>query len=410
MQFAPLPSSFYIQARKHLTDALKPGSIAIFHSNDKYSINADQYFPFRQNKDLLRLTGIYQENTVLVLFPDHPLKEKREILFISKASDHEKTWDGDTLSVSDIQDISGIQSVVDYAQFESIVFNLIPQAEYIYLNSNERAHYPTAIESKNERCGKYIISQFPYHKIERMQPVLKSLNLIKTQEEIEAIRLAIQLTGNTWNTIADLIRPGVFEFEIAAAISYEFERKGGIHAFHPIVASGSNACTLHYHANKSKIARDDVVLVDFGCELNGYAADMTRCKAADGVMNKRQFQVYDQVLNLYQTARQKIKPGITLHEINEHIKPYLLEAILQLGLETEANEKFIKKYMPHGVSHFLGGDVHDYGDRYTLLKPGMIVTCEPGLYIHNEAMGIRLENDLLITEHGNEDLMKGYDL
>jgi Xaa-Pro aminopeptidase len=413
MIFKALTSAFYTDQRNQLIQRLRPNSIAIFHSNDKMPLSADQYFPFRQNKDLLKLCGIYQEETAVVLNPDHPSPEKRVLLFIRKNDDYIKTWEGEGLDKGTAAEISGIGQVYWFDQFESIVYPLISRCDHIYLNSNEKGNYPQEVMGRNERWGKQIQSQFPFHSYHRLQPILRSLHLIKSPEEIERIQKAVTLTGNTWHKISALIQPGIYEYEIAAMITYEFEKQGAIHAFEPIVASGRSSCVLHYKTNSNRCEEGDILLIDFGAEVDGYAADMTRCLAVDGTMTKRQFEVYDQVMNLFGIASSLMKPGITIDEINQRLAPEVTQSLLQLGVITknEASDKnYYKKFLPHGVSHFLGMDVHDYGDRYTQLQPGMIVTCEPGIYIKAENIGIRLENDILITEQGNEDLMKDYEL
>ncbi len=414
MIFHPQSADQYKSARVKLSRALRPGSIAILHSNDKMPLSGDQFFPFRQNKDLLRLCGIYQEDTALVLFPDHPDPEKKEILFIRKTDKHIKTWEGDTLDKDQAHRISGVQQIYWFDQFEAILYPLIPRSENVYLNSNEKGHYPQCIKTRDERYADLLKFQFPLHQYHRLQPLLRTQSLIKSSEEIKTIEAAIQLTGDTWNKISEFIKPGMYEYEIAAFITYEFERSGAIHAFEPIVAAGTSACVLHYKSNHKPCHHDDMILVDFGAEVNGYAADMTRCKAVDGTMSIRQFAVYDQVLHLVQITKSFMRSGITIAEINAKLLPFASEALLQLGVvkrsDLDHNKEIVKKYLPHGVSHFLGLDVHDYGDRYTLLEPGMIITCEPGLYIPEEGIGIRLENDILITQDGHTDLMESYEL
>ena len=413
MIFTPQSVSFYKKTRIQVIEHLAPDSIAIFHSNDKMPSTGDQYYPFRQNKDLLRLCGIYQEDTALVLFPDHPDQHKRELLFIRRTDDHIRIWEGTCLDKAQAESVSGVKNIYWFDQFESIVYPLIVRAKNVYLNSNEKAAYPLIIENRNERYGKHLMSQFPFHQFHRLQPILKNLSLVKTKEEIQAIKTAIKLTGDTWKIIDALIKPGMHEYEIAAEISYQFEKQGAIHAFEPIVASGSSACALHYKSNHQILAKDDLILVDFGAELNGYAADMTRCKAIDGTMNKRQFEVYDQVLSVFLNVKQVVKAGLTIAELNDIAEEKMGESLLQLGLVPSseiAEKQKIKKYFPHGVAHFLGMDVHDYGDRYTEPQPGIIITCEPGIYITEESIGIRLENDLLITTEGCIDLMEEYEL
>lgn len=413
MQFLPLSASTYSKHRSTLALALLPDSIAILHSNDLMPKSADQYFPFRQNSDLLRLCGIYQEETALVLYPEHPDPDKRELLFIRRTSEYIKTWEGDGLDQDEASRISGIRSVHWMDQFESIVYPLVARATQVYLNSNEKANYPQVVMNRNERLGLVLKKQFPFHTIIRLQHLLRKKSLIKSEEEIQAIRAAAKLTGNTWKQISRHIKPGIKEYEIAAEITYQFEKHGAAHAFDPIVASGQSACALHYKHNAHTLGKDDLILIDFGAELNGYSADMTRCQAVDGIMNSRQFAVYDQVVNLFHQARLLMKPGITIHEINEKMNLWVADAIAQLGLvsvEQAKDQSIIKKYLPHGVSHFLGLDVHDYGDRYIALEPGMVLTCEPGLYIREEGLGIRLENDILITEVGYEDMMDKFEL
>ncbi len=413
MTFQSLSPATYKAHRNDLMLALLPESIAILHSNDRMPRTADQYYPFRQNSDLLRLCGINQEETALVFFPDHPDPEKRELLFIQRTSEHMQTWDGEALSKMEASRVSGIEQVHWTDQFDSTVYPLVARARQVYLNSNEKADYPQSILNRNERLGLELLRQFPFHTVLRLQPLLKKLSLVKSPEEIEAIRSAVRLTGQTWKKISRLIKPDMYEYELAAEITYQFEKNGAVHAFDPIVASGPAACTLHYKSNHQKVRKEDLILVDFGAELNGYSADMTRCQAVDGTMNARQFAVYDQVVNLFQQARLLLKPGARIQEINEKIQLWASDAISQLGLVSAGearDKKFIRKYLPHGVSHFLGLDVHDYGDRFLALEPGMVLTCEPGLYIREEGIGIRLENDILITETGNEDLMADYEI
>lgn len=413
MQFSPLSSSTYTQHRHTLAEALAPDSIAILHSNDLMPKSADQYFPFRQNTDLLRLCGIYQEETALVLYPEHPDPDKRELLFIRRTSEYIKTWEGEGLGKEQATAISGIGSVHWMDQFESVVYPLVARATKVYINSNEKAVQPQHVFNRNERLGIELQRQFPFHTYLRLQTILRKHGLIKSTEEIEAIRAAAKLTGNTWKKISKLIKPGLHEYEIAAEITYQFAKHGAVHAFDPIVASGPSACALHYKLNAHTLGKDDLLLVDFGAELNGYSADMTRCQAVDGTMNPRQFAIYDQVVNLFHQARLLMKPGITIHEINEKMNLWVADAIAQLGLvslEQAKDKSIIKKYLPHGVSHFLGLDVHDYGDRYVALEPGMVLTCEPGLYIREEGIGIRLENDILIKKDHGEDLMAGFEI
>lgn len=413
MIFHAQTSSFYREQRNSLIKKILANSIAIFHSNDKMPISSDQHFPFRQNKDLLKLCGIYQEETAVVLFPDHPAPEKRELLFIRKNDDYIKTWEGEGLDKRSASEISGIEHVYWFDQFESIVYPLISTCDHIYLNSNEKGNYPQEVTGRNERWGKQIQSQFPYHQYHRLQPIIKSLNVIKSPLEIESIRKAVKLTGDTWNKVSQLIQSGIYEYEIAAMITYEFEKQGAIHAFEPIVASGASSCILHYKTNSGRCKAGDILLIDFGAEVDGYAADMTRCMAVEGPMTKRQFEVYDHVLNLFSLASSMMKPGITIDQINHQLASEVTQSLLQLSVitKTEATDKnYYKKFLPHGVAHFLGMDVHDYGDRYTPLAPGMVITCEPGIYIKEENIGIRLENDMIITENGNIDLMQEYEL
>lgn len=408
-----LPRHFFEENRNKLAKLLKENSVAFIHSNDEMPRNGDQYFPFRQHSDLFYLTGINQEKTILALCPNHPLPQNREILFIIKPNPTMETWYGKKLTKTEASAISGIENVVYINDFEAQAEDLIYQSSSIYLNIYENARFKTDVESRDLRYAKLLKSKYPLHRYERLAPILTQLRTVKEPEEINVMRHACDITGKAFERILKFTKPGVFEFEIEAEITHEFIRNGAQgHAYYPIVASGENACILHYIENRKRCEEGEILLLDFGAEFQNYAADCSRSIPVNGKFTKRQRDLYEATLRVYKKAKAMMVKGASITIINKQVGNLWEEEHINLGLYTREdlqNENpespLYSKYFMHGIGHFLGLDVHDVGSRYQTLEPGMILTCEPGIYIQEEGIGIRLETNILVTEGDPIDLM-----
>jgi Xaa-Pro aminopeptidase len=404
----------FVHNRSKLVPHLKKSSLAILHSNDEMPRNGDQFFPFRQNSDLFYLTGINQEKTVLALCPDHPIQKNREILFILKPNPQFETWHGKRLTKTEAIEISGIQNIVWIEEFESVLAELVFYSENIYLNQYENTKYISEVDSRDKRFISLIKEKYPTRNIERLFPILTELRLIKEPEEINMVRHASLITEKAFRRVLNYVKPGVAELEIEAELSHEFRiNRAQGHAFYPIVASGENACILHYIENRQVCKDGDLVLLDFGAEFNNYAADCSRTIPVNGRFTPRQKQLYNAVLNVFNRAKSLMVKGATIALINKQVCKLFEEEHVKLGLysvedihKQDADNPLYANYFMHGVSHFLGLDVHDVGSRYQTLEPGMIITCEPGIYVREEGIGIRIENDILITEEAPIDLMQ----
>lgn len=410
MRYEKISPELFIQNRQRLIQKLKPQSVAIFCSNDPMPANADGTMGFIQNSNLFYLTGIDQEETFLVVNPAHPDPEMREVLFVRETSEHIRIWEGEKLTKEEAREISGIRTVYWSSQFESVIYRLIPANERIYLNLNEHDGADISFETRERKLLKELKEKFPLHNYDRSAPLLQELREVKSKHEIELLKKAIDITGKAFRRLTRFIGPGVFEYQLEAEMTHEFlmNRSRG-HAFQPILASGENACVLHYVTNNNFCKSGDLILMDFGAEYANYKADITRTVPVSGKFTERQKAVYQAVLNVLYASRKLIVPGNTLVQLKEQANELMKEELLKLGLITPENPQ-VKKYFPHGISHFLGLDVHDVGDKYAIFKPGMVFTCEPGIYIPEEGLGIRLENDILVTENGNIDLMEGIPL
>ncbi len=414
MRYDPISSDFFTSNRKHFSHKLKPNSVAIFNSNDEYHRNGDQNFSFRQNSDLFYLTGIEQEQSILILAPNHPEPKLREVLFLLEPNEQMEIWFGYKLTIAEAQKISGIKNVMIMPRLEFVLNEIILASENIYLNFNEYVKYSTEVLSRDRRFAEKIQTKFPGHNFERSAPLLSELRTIKSKTEIELIQKAIDITEKGFRRVLKNTKPGQKEFEIQAEIEYEFTTNGANgHAYPPIIASGINACTLHYIEN-DKVCKDgDLLLMDFGAEYANYAADLTRTIPINGKFTKRQREVYDAVLRVQKKAIEMLVVGNTVDKLNKAVNELMKQELVSLGLmKQEEYDDPIKansilfKYFMHGTSHFLGLDVHDVGSKYEKMKAGMVFTCEPALYIREENIGIRLENDILVTENGPVDLMK----
>ncbi len=417
MKNLPLDKNIFINNRKRFTDALKPGSIAIFNSNDEVPSNGDALYRFQQNSDLFWLTGIEQEDTMLVLFPDNPDKNNREVLVLVRPNEAKEKWDGKRLREDEAKAISGVQRVVWLDSLDGLLQQWIHLADTIYLNTNENDRKGSRIQTRDYRYAEAMKHRFPLHHYERSARILKDLRSIKSKEEIEAVKIAIDITGKTFRRVMQFVRPGVMEYEVEAEIMHEFLRnrsKG--EAYGSIIASGDRARTLHYISNNQECKDGELLLMDFGANYGGYCADLTRTIPVNGKFTPRQKEVYNSCLHLHNYAKSLLKPGITIKDYTDKVGDEATQEFVKLGLlkqedvknenRDELETRPFRKYLYHGISHHLGIDVHDLGTRTEPIKAGMLFTVEPGIYIEEEKMGVRIENNLWITTNGNIDLFE----
>ncbi len=387
---------------------MKPNSIAIFFSNDRMPRSADSFFPFRQNPDLFFLTGIEQEETVLVLFPDCPKTGFQEILFLKKATETTAIWDGQTLKKEEARKISGIEKIVFSENVAAALHELVLLADAIYLNLNEADRFSSPVLTNDLRQANIFREKYPLHEFHRAAPILKKLAMVKGEIELEILGKCAEITAAAFHRVLNFVRPGVWEFEIEAEITHEFLRHRATgHAFDPIVATGKNACVIHYKKNAAQCLPGDALLLDFGCDYSFFNSDFSRTIPVSGVFSKRQRTVYNAVLRILKEARQLLVPGNDFENYQKEVGKILSSELVALGLLTrEEVEKSpedkpaYRKFCPHGISHHLGQDVHDRSHRHLPFREGMVFTCEPGIYIPEEGLGVRLENVVFVS--GNE--------
>jgi len=415
MRYEPLPAKLYKKNRKKFMAKMKPKSIAVFNSNDIYPISADSTLPFAQHRDIFYLTGVDQEESILLLFPDAPNKINREILFLKETNDHIKVWEGEKLTKEKATELTGIKNVHWLQDFDNILKQLAYQAKRIYINTNEHYRADTQVETREDRFIKKAKAMFPGHKFERSNPILQRLRSVKEPEEIAQIQKACNITEAGFRRILDKVRPGMKEYELEAEFAHEFLRQGSRgFAYTPIIASGENANVLHYIQNDATIKDGDLILLDVGAEYGNWASDMTRCVPANGKFSPRQKEVYEAVLRVKDAAAKMLKPGVIWAEYQDKVGRIMEKELVKLGLLTEEDIKnedpkwpAYKKYFMHGTSHHMGLDTHDYGILQEPMKAGMVFTVEPGIYIPEEGIGVRIEDDYVIQEKGDPvNLMK----
>ncbi|WP_028981883.1 aminopeptidase P N-terminal domain-containing protein [Sporocytophaga myxococcoides] len=414
MRYLPIDKSLFVKNRSNFVSQLKPGSIAIFVSNDIFPTNADGTLPFRQNNDLFYLSGIDQEETILVLFPDAKNESLREILFVRETNDHIATWEGNKLTKKETSETSGIPTIYWSSQFESVLNSIIFDCSSIYLNYNEHTRADKQVLSKEERFAKWCKKQYPLHSYERSAPILHKLRSIKSEIEIAQMKTAVNITEKAFRRVLNFVKPGVMEYEIEAEIAYEFlKNRSRGPAYQSIIASGASSCILHYVVNDQKCKDGDILLMDFGAEYANYAADLTRSIPVNGKFTSRQKDVYNAVLKVMKEAKKLLLAGNNYKTYNETVGKIMEEELIKLKLIDSQDVKkqdpvnpLYRKYFMHGVSHYLGLDVHDVGSRNAIFENGMVFTVEPGIYIKEEGLGIRIENNILISEKGPVDFME----
>lgn len=413
MRYTPLPADLFIANRQRLRALLPPRALVIVQANDVLPTNADGTLGFVQNSDLYHLSGIDQEETILLLFPDAPDPRQREILFVRETNELIALWEGAKLTREQAAARSGVGRICWLHEFEGVFRQCMCQAGPVYLNGNEHPRAVIETETRELRFARRCRREFPLHDLRRLAPLLHELRLVKQPAEIDALREAMRITGDGFRRVCRFMRPGVHEFEVEAEFAHEFlrQRAGGF-AYPPIIASGASACVLHYHSNDAECRDGDLLLLDVAAKYANYNADLTRTIPVNGRFTPRQRQVYQAVLNVFRVACDLLRPGVLLREYQEEIGRRMTSELIGLGLlDRDAVEKqdpdnpLFKKYFPHGTSHHLGIDVHDVGATWEPLRAGMVLTVEPGIYLREEGIGIRLENDILIGETANTDLM-----
>lgn len=408
-----IPSSFFEQNRGRLSAQLKAGSLAVINSNDVLPTNADGTFPFKQNNDLLYLTGMTQENTLLLLFPDHPDASCREMLFIEEPNELRTKWDGHRLSKEEASRIPGIAQVRYTREFEPFFKTCMLYAEHVYLNSIEHTRAQVRIQTRDDQFTVWCKEHYRLHRYERLAPLMMRLRMIKDGTEAALLRQSALITEKGFRRLLAFTKPGVSQKQLEAEMIHEYLGNGGAWAdYAPIVASGADTCILHYNSNHKMCMDGDLVLIDAASSYWGYNSDLTRTLPVNGRYTQRQKQVYNAVLRVHKAMRNLMKPGAIMQQLQQHCFDLLTEELMQLGLFSTADLKangqqfYMDRYCYHNFSHFIGLDVHDPGDFYSPFKAGMVLTNEPGIYIAAEGIGIRIENNILITATGNEDLMQ----
>ena len=414
MKYLPINSSLFIENRERLSQLLKPKSLAIFNSNDPMPTNADGTMGFHQNSDLFYLTGIDQEESILLLFPNCPDPKHREVLFLKETSELIAIWEGYKYTKQHALEVSGIQKIYWTSQFETVLNTLVYEAENIFLNSNEHLRNHSSVQTRDAKFIIWAKEHFPLHKFERVAPLMHQLRSIKSFLEIELITKACQITELGFRRLLNFVKPDVTEYEIEAELIHEFVRnrsKG--FAYSPIIASGANACVLHYLENNQVCRDGDLILLDVAAEYANYNSDLTRTIPINGKFTTRQRAVYNAVLRVFKYAQSILNVGVLWEEYQKEVESFMESQLIDLGLlnrheveKQNPDSPLLKKYFMHGVSHHLGLDVHDVWNKYRKIEAGMVFTIEPGIYIKEEGLGIRLENNFLITETGNIDLME----
>ena len=413
-KYHTLNKELFILNRANFIKHLKANSIAIFNSNDEHPMYGDAYHNFKQNSDLFYLSGVDQEDSVLIIYPDCVLEEFREALFIKRTSDAMVTWNGYKLSMDQAREVSGINNIYWADEFEVKMRPIINYASNIYLSLNENDRSTISTPYKDLRFAQMMRDKYPLHEFERATPILHRLRSIKSNYELDLMKIAVGISEKMFSRILKFVKPGVWEYEIEAEVIHEYlSNRASGHSFSPIVASGANSCILHYVDNNKQCKDGDILLLDSGADYANYASDMTRTIPVNGVFTPRQKQVYNAVLRTMREAKKLLKPGVLLMEYQAQVGEITQKELVDLGLLTMDDIKkqdpkwpAYKRYFMHGTSHFLGIDVHDVGMRYEPMKPGMTFSCEPGIYIKEEGIGVRIENEILITENGCIDLME----
>ena len=408
MRYEPIPKDLFIHNRKNFMAQMKPNSLAVFNSNDIYPIGADSTIPFQQDRNIYYLSGVDQEESILVLFPDAPKPEHREILFLKETNDHIAVWEGKKIDEEKALEIAGINTVYWLKDFQKIFHELMSQSEVVYVNTNEHYRAAHTTETREERFNKWLKENYPAHQVAKSNPILQRLRSAKHPLELEIMQKACYITEKAFRRILKHIKPDIWEFELEAEIMHEFlrNRSRGF-AYTPIIASGKNATVLHYIENKNQCKDGDLILFDVGAEYANYASDMSRTIPVNGKFTTRQKQIYNAVNKVKKEATNLLVPGTDWAAYHKEVGKMMTSELLDLKLLDKADVQnedpkwpAYKKYFMHGTSHHIGLDTHDYGLLYEPMQANQVFTVEPGIYIPEENMGIRLEDDVVIQENG----------
>lgn len=408
MKYDRIDKQLYIKNRAKFCQLMESNSLAVFNSNDIYPISADSSMPFQQHRDILYLSGVDQEESILVIFPDSKNEAHREVLFLKETSDLIAVWEGEKLKKEQAFEVSGIKTVYWLNQFPTIFKQMMAEASAIYLNTNEHLRASTEVETRENRFVKQVKVDYPAHQVRKSAPIMHRIRSVKEAQELDLMQRACKITEAGVRRLLSFVKPGVWEYEIEAELAHEFlrNRSNGF-AYTPIIASGKNACVLHYIENNKQCHAGDVILLDVGAEYANYSSDLTRCLPVNGKFTDRQKQVYNAVLHVKTEAEKLLVAGTMMAEYHKEVGKIMEGQLLNLGLIDQTDIKnqkadwpAYKKYFMHGTSHFIGLDTHDVGLWNEPIQAGMVFTCEPGIYIPEESLGIRLEDDLVIQKSG----------
>ncbi len=408
MKYDRINAQLFIDNRKQFVAKMEPSSMAVFNSNDIYPISADSTMPFQQHRDIFYLSGVDQEESILVISPSSKNEAYREVLFLKETNEHIAVWEGEKLDKKNALEVSGIKTVYWLSQFESIFKQMMAEVDSVYLNTNEHLRADTTVETREDRFIKEVKTEYPAHQVKRSAPIMHKIRSVKHEIEIQLMKKACSITKLGVERLLKFIQPGVWEYEIEAELIHEFlrNRSKGF-AYTPIVASGANACVLHYIQNNAQCKDGDVILLDVGAEYANYASDLTRCIPVNGRFSPRQKEVYNSVLHVKMQAEQLLVPGTMMNEYHKEVGKIMEAELVKLKLIDQTDIKnqnpdwpAYKKYFMHGTSHFIGLDTHDVGLWNEPIQAGMAFTCEPGIYIPEEHLGIRLEDDLVVQSKG----------
>jgi len=412
-RYEPIGKDLFIKNRQKLTAKLKPNSAVLVFSNDIMPTNADGTMPFRQNSNLLYLSGIDQDSSILLLAPDFPDAKMREMLFVTETNPHIAVWEGHKYSKEEATAESGIHNVQWLEKFDLMLQTVLAETEHIYLYTNEHIRNATDVETRSDRMNKWVKATYPNYEYERLAPIIYDLRTQKEEREIEVMQRACKITEKGFRRVLEFVKPGVWEYEVEAEYQHEFVRnKSKGFAYTPIIAGGGNACVLHYVDNCDELKDGDLLLMDVGAEYANYMSDMTRTIPVNGRFTERQKAVYNAVLRVKNEATKLLGIGNQIPDYHKQVGELMTKELVDLGLLTmdevkqqDADWPAYKKYFMHGTSHHIGLDVHDVASIYTTFKPGMVFTVEPGIYIPEEGIGVRLEDDIVIQEKGHLNLM-----
>ena len=414
MKYKRIDCNLFIKNRGLLNNLLNDRSLAVFNSNDIMPTNSDGTMPFIQNSDLFWLSGIDQEESVLILFPGNEDQSMREILFLKETNEHIAIWEGEKLTKVEATNNSGIKKIYWLDDLNKILDDLITKVDFVYLNQNIHSRATSNVQTRDDRFRILINDRYHNKQIEEIAPLMHKLRAIKSKLEIDLIQTACNITEGGFRRILPIIKPGIMEYEIEAELIHEFiSSRSSRFAYQPIIGSGRNSCVLHYVDNNKKCKYGDILLMDFGAEYANYASDLTRTVPVSGRFTKRQAKIYNSVLFVMKEATKMLRPGTLLKDYNKEVGKIMESELIKLKLLDKHDVKkqdpkapLYKKYFMHGTSHFLGLDVHDVGSFDIPIQAGMVFTCEPGIYVLEENIGVRLENDILVTTNDPDDLMK----